>query len=971
MAEAYGFELIREEEVPEVNGVVRLYRHKRSGAELLTVSNDDENKVFGANFRTPPSDSTGVPHIMEHSVLGGSRKYRAKEPFVELVKGSMNTFLNAMTYPDKTIYPVASQNLQDFYNLVDVYLDAVFHPLLTREHLAQEGWHFELESPDAPLMYRGIVFNEMKGAYSSPDNVLYRYSSQELLPDTPYGVDSGGDPKEIPNLTYEQFKAFHEMFYHPSNARLYFYGDDPEEERLRILDAYLRDFEAKEVASAIPLQRPFPEPRTIIRPYSVDANETDPKNMVMVNWALPEITNPADRLLLSVLDYCLLGTPGSPLRQTLLDSGLGEDTVGGGFSSHTRQVTFDIGLKGVKTENRDKVEPLVMETLSRLAESGFDGELVEAAVNTIEFSLRENNTGSYPRGLLIMLRTLSQWLYDRDPIEPLKYEAPLAEVKKKLAENPELLPELIGTYLLNNSHRLTVILEPDPELNQREEAEERAKLDAIQKSLSDEEIQAIIDYTAELKKRQETPDPPELLAQIPSLTLDDIDKENKTIPIEATTYNGAQLLFHDLFTNGIAYVDVGFNFHTLPEELLPYIKLFGRALLELGTETEDFIKLSQRIGRKTGGISPSAYTSAVEGEDQAAAWFFVRGKGTMSQAQDMLAIIRDILLTVKLDNQERFRQLVLKAKARMESGLVPGGHSIVNTRLRAYYGEAGWLAEQLGGVSYLFFLRQLAEQVENDWPAVLAKLEQLRKLLVNREGMVCNVTLDAANWQKFQPHVQAFIDELPAAPKQIQRWQPQLARVDEGLTIPAQVNYVGKGTKITDLGYEWHGSISVITNYLRTTWLWEKIRAQGGAYGAFVSTDRRLGVLTYLSYRDPNLLNTLKNYDETAVFLRHLDLHEDELVKSIIGVIGDLDSYQLPDAKGFTSMIWHLLGESDARRQQYREQVLNTTADDFKAFADVLDAVAREAQIVVLGSSEAITQANKEGQLGLKVTKVL
>ena len=958
---SHGFKLLREEHIDELNTDAQIWRHEKTGAELLSLSNDDENKVFAITFRTPPDDSSGVPHIMEHCVLGGSRKYPVKEPFVELLKGSLSTFVNAFTAPDRTYYPVASTNTQDFYNLVDVYLDAVLHPLLTPFHLQQEGWHYELEDVDEPLVYKGVVFNEMKGAYSSPDNVLHRYGQQTLFPDTPYGVDSGGDPEVIPDLTYEQFKEFHDTYYHPSNSRIFFYGDDDIEDRLRILDSYLREFEMLDVDSRVSLQPLFAAPKRFTFPYSVEAGEAaDNKAMIDISWMLPEAVDTELVWSLSILSHALVGTQASPLRKALIDSGLGEDLTGSGLSTSLRQMTFGVGMKGIRKEDADKVEALIYETLNQLAADGLEPEMIEAAVNSIEFSLRENNTGSFPRGLGLLMRVMNTWNYGRDPLIPLKYEAPLTAVKANIAHNPTYFQELIQTYLLANSHRVTLLLEPDAALNQSKEAAEKEKLAAIKAQMSAADLEEIIATTAALKVRQETPDTPEALAAIPMLTLADLDKESKTIPSVESEAHGSTILHHDLFTNGIVYLEVGFNLKQVPAELLPYVKHFGRSLLKMGTKMEDYVKLSQRIGRKTGGINPVYFASTKATSADSAAWFFLRGKATMEQSQELLDIMRDMLLTVKLDNQERFRQIVLEAKARQEAGLIPGGHQVVNGRLRAKFNEADWASEQMGGITQLFFLRQLSQDVEADWPGVLAKLEAVRQHLLNRSQMICNVTLDDENWAQFQPQLHDFISTMPANKVILADWAVALASSSEGLTIPAQVNYVGKGANLYDLGYKLHGSNAVIRKFLGTTYLWEKIRVQGGAYGGFCTFDRDSGVFTYLSYRDPNLEKTLANYDGTAAFLRNLELHEDELTKSIIGPIGRFDAYQLPDANGFTALSRHLIGLTDEARQQYRDEVLSTTVADFQAFGEVLAQMKEDGVVVVLGSADAINAANED-----------
>jgi Zn-dependent M16 (insulinase) family peptidase len=971
MALIHGFELIQEGELPELNTRARLWRHARTGAELLSLENDDENKVFGIVFRTPPSDSSGVAHIMEHSVLCGSRKYPLKEPFVELVKGSLKTFVNAFTFPDKTCYPLASQNLQDFYNLMDVYVDAVFHPLITRQTLQQEGWHYELNAPDEPLTFKGVVFNEMKGNYSSPENRLSRSIQHSLFPDNAYGVDSGGNPRHIPDLTYENFKRFHQTFYHPSNARIFFYGDDDPDERLRRMQAYLAEFEALQVDSQVELQPRFERPQRLVLPYDAGEDTHSKKNYVTVNWMLADGLDAQRRLALQILAYILIGTPASPLRKALIDSGLGDDLAGLGFENELRQMAFSTGLKGVAGENVDRVERLILDTLGDLRQDGIEDEMIAAALNTIEFRLRENNTGSFPRGIALMLRSLTTWLHGGDPLAPLAFEAPLKSIRAELQRDPGFFQGLIDEYLLANSHRTTLILQPDAQLRQREEQAEKKRLEKVRQSLTQSELEGLVEETRQLKLRQETPDPPETLAKIPSLTLEDLERENKLIPLETMDLEGGEVLYHDLFTNGIVYLDVGFDLHALPQEYLPYVTLFGRALLETGTARQDFVRLSQRIGRATGGIRPSTLISARRDGDQAVARLFLRGKSTMTQAGELLDILRDVLQSARLDQRERFMQIVLEEKADQEARLIPGGHAVVNSRLNATFGEAGWAGEQMGGVSYLFFLRQLVQQIEQDWGAVQTVLERMRALLLNRNLMVVNVTLDAENWSQFQPRLAGFLGELSAAEARTAQWVLPSQPAYQGLSIPAQVNYVGKGADLYHLGYQLDGSVLVVTHYLRTTWLWERVRVQGGAYGGYVFFDHRSGVLSYLSYRDPNLLATLQNYDRAAEFLHDLQLNQDELTRAIIGVIGTLDAYRLPDAKGYTSMVRHLLGEDDGFRQRLRDQVLATTPAQFHTFSEVLEKVRAAGHVVVMGSQEALSAANEERPGWLEITKVL
>ncbi len=971
----YGFELLRERYIDELKTQARLYRHIQTGAELLSMINGDENKVFGITFRTPPRDSTGVPHILEHSVLCGSRKYPVKEPFVEILKGSLQTFLNAFTYPDKTCYPVASQNLKDFYNLIDVYLDAVFYPRITPEIFQQEGWHHEMEKPDGPLVYKGVVFNEMKGANSSPDRLLAEYSQQALFPDTTYGLDSGGDPTVIPELTYEQFREFHRTYYHPSNARIFFAGDDDPDERLRRTDEYLREFEKTDVTSTVSLQPCFDRPRRVA--HSFAAGDDVSGSMMTVNWVLGETIDAVTNMALNILGYILLGTPGSPLRKALIESGLGEDVTGGGLEGELRQMFFSVGLKGITMGQEDAVEALILETLEGLATDGIGPEAVEAALNTIEFSLRENNTGSYPRGLVLMLRAMTTWLYDADPLALLSFESLLSEIKARIGSEKTFFETLIREQFLDNPHRTTVVMTPNPELESRVEAVEKERLSAVRDAASPEELRGIFENTEHLKKIQETPDSPEALATIPTLKIADLEKRNRTIPIAVLDEGDATVLYHDISTSGIAYIDIGLNLRSLPSRCVQYIPLFSRALFEMGTRKEDYVALSQRIDRKTGGIHPSLFVSAVKDAKRGAeARLFLCGKAMLPQTGALFAIVRDILMDVKLDNRERFRQMVMEEKARQEEHIVSGGHQIVNLRLGAHFGEAGRLSEQLSGVSYLFFLRELADRLEKDWPSVHATLEEMRSALVNRETMLFNVTVDEEGWKQVHPHLAGFVDGLPSVPSGAKAGLSGDLTVvveipeHEGLIVPSQINYVGKGADLYRLGYTYHGSVRVITRYLRTSWLWDRVRVRGGAYGAFCNFDKFSGVLTFLSYRDPNLLKTIEVFDETSTFLRNDALSGDELTKGIIGAIGDMDAYMFPDAKGYASMLRYLTGNTEEDMQQVRDEIFSTTAADFKRFADVLDEVAHHGLVKVLGSGSAI-EAAAGSAVPLKVIKVL
>ncbi len=948
-----GFKLHSQHQVPELSGTAQIFEHLKTGARLLSISNSDTNKVFGISFRTPPADNTGVAHILEHSVLCGSRKYPLKEPFKELIKGSLKTFLNAFTYPDKTCYPVASLNHRDFYNLIDVYLDAVFYPRLTPQVLQQEGWHYELEKSSDPLTYKGVVFNEMKGNYSSPDRMLEEYIQQSLFPNHVYGLDSGGNPEQIPQLTFEKLKSFHQQYYHPSNSYIYFYGDDDPEKRLEIVDQYLKDYEKLPLDSSIPAVEPFEKPRQIEKFYP--SGEGQDQAMVAVNWLLAESKDPVLKLAFRMLVYILVDTPGSPLRQALINSGLGEDLTEVTFEPNLKYLYFSAGLKGAKLSDTVKVEKLIFDTLQALAKTGFDQQLIEAAINTVEFRLRENKPErGFPQGLKLMQRALTTWLYDHDPLVLLAYEKPLSEVKHQINQNSHFFEDLIRKYLLDNSHRTTLTLKPDSQLLIQSQQQEVNRLAEVKSSMSDSDLQLVIQQTQQLKQSQNAPDSAAALASLPSLDIADLDRSSPKIPLRLDSISDLPLLYHDLPTNKINYLDLGFNLHALPAKLLPYAPLLAKIWLEADNQAYDYIQLTQRIGKHTGGIEPAILASSVRNQLQSTAWLFLRTKSLASQSAELFQILDSILRTPKIDNQSRIRQIVLKEKVQIEAELTPSGHQFSHTRLQAHFSESGWATEETQGVSYLFFLRQLISDIDKNWLLVLTNLRQTHELLVNRRNMLANTTLQPGDFPEFKSQLATMLQKLPSFPPVESSWKKTDYSSYEGLTLPTQVNYVSKAANIYDLGYKFDGSLLVLIKFLRNSWLWEKIRMEGGAYGAFCAFDHRSGLFSYFSYRDPNLLETLKNYDSTSDFLHQYQFTPSELARCIIGTIGELDHHLLPDDQGYISMIRYLCGDDDEFRQQIRDQVFAAKPSDFQQFCAILNLISKKGQVVVLGSESAI-----------------
>lgn len=978
-----GFKLTRDEYIDEVSSTGRIWVHEKTGTELISLSNDDENKCMSIVFRTPPADSRGTPHVLEHSVLCGSRKYPVKEPFVELIRTSLNTFLNAMTSSAWTAYPVASCNEQDFYNLVDVYMDAVFYPNLTPDTLAQEGHHFELEEGGTAkdVKISGVVRNEMVGAYNSGDRVLGMASQRVLYPDTTYGVESGGHPRDIPDLTWEQFKGFHDQFYHPSNARIFFYGDDVEEKRLAKADEFLSGFERKVVDSEIKLQKKWDAPKEFEFTYDAGAGDLSKKFMATVNWAI--IDTPVDKfdeeelLALSIANHVLLAMSSSPLRKALTDSNLGEDVVGGGLDTDTRQMNFSVGLKGMEKESIPKMQEIVFAVLEDAAKNGFQKEAVEASLNSIEFRLRENNTGSFPKGLAMMFRSVTNWILDADPFESLKFEAAMSKLRARLANDEPVFQDVIRKYILDNTHRALVTLKPDPDFAKTEIAVEEERIADAVKGMSEDDLQKIVDNTKRLKALQAAPDDPKELAKIPRLGRSDLETKVKPVPYDRYDDNGVMVLHHPLATNGVVYVDMCFDMSRVPVELLPLMSVFVAAMTELGTNKRDFVSLQQEIARGTGGINSSTYVSqvfAADGNGPAVSKLTFRGKGMVNQVPTLLELMREVAMDVNVNNKDRIMQLLLEERAGMESGIAGSGHQVAMGRLGAMFRKTGAAGEAMGGIEFLSAVRELITRVESDWDSVSADLKTILAACISREGMMVNVTTASDDFKSVKPALSSFIENLPAKPVAPGGgWIDSIKltkRANEGLIVPSGVNYVAKAVNLGDLGFVTTGGHSLAAKALGTSYLWDRVRVQGGAYGGFCRLDPRTGGFVFASYRDPNVKATCDEYDGAAEYLTKLSLSDDQITSETIGMIGAMDSYQLPDAKGYASALRVLTGDTDEIRQERRDQVLGATNKDFHELGEMLENVKTSGTVVVVGGEEALKKAREDG-LDLELSNVL
>mmetsp|Transcript_64393 Transcript_64393/g.112423 ORF Transcript_64393/g.112423 Transcript_64393/m.112423 type:complete len:1091 (+) Transcript_64393:80-3352(+) len=971
------YEIIDSSSIEEYGLHVITYEHKKSGTEVISViAPEDSNKVFGAVFRTPPEDSTGLPHILEHSVLCGSRKFPVKEPFVDLIKGSLNTFLNAFTYPDRTCYPVASMNTKDFYNLIDVYLDAVLHPRAINDPqvLQQEGWHYEIEDPAKPLEYKGVVYNEMKGVYSSPDSIRNRGTQQALFPDNTYGVDSGGDPRRIPDLDFKQFKDFHSKYYHPSNSRMYFYGDDDPLKRLEILDEYLKDFDKIEIDSTVKYQKKIQEEKRLEIPFPVQPGRPA-KHTLTVNWLLnDEPMTEAERLAVDVLDSLMLGRSSSPLRKKLTESGLGDSVVGGGLSDQLLQATFSVGLKGVKPENASKVEALVQEEINRLAKEGFDEGDIKAAMNTEEFGLREFNTGGFPKGLSVMLRMANRWNYDQNPLEGVRFEKPLQKLKDDLAAGKPVFQDLLKKYFVSNKHKAVVEMIPDTELEKaNQEWEEKVLADA-KEAMSSSDIEEAMSLTSELKAAQKAEDPPEAKATLPKLGLEDIEREVETLPIEVEQLaDGVQVLTHDLQTSGILYADIAFDMSSIKEDDIVLIPLLTRMLTESGTTDLDEVQLGRRIGSETGGLGVSTFTSVKSGHGTLAdmndplMYLMARGKATKDKIPNLLGLVKNVLLDSRLDNKKRAIEILKETKTRQETAVITAGQRYGGSRLSARHSLLGYLGEATGGLTYMRNLASLLEEAEADWPKVQARLEAMRSMIVQKGDVVINLTGNREVLDSAKPTMEEFVGQIPASgtkgTKLADSWSAsKLVPIkNEGFSVPSQVNYVVKGAPIFEPGEAIKGSYSVASRFLSTGFLWDNVRVMGGAYGGFTQFGASSGIASFLSYRDPNLADTLSIYDRAADVLEEeaANLSDEDLLTAIIGTVGGLDRPMTADTKGYVSMVRHLTGETTEDRQRWRNEVIDTSKEDLLEYAKKLRAVKASGSTVVFGSQAALDSANE------------
>ena len=954
------YELLSKEEIPELNSVGYLLRHKKTGARVSLLENADENKVFNIGFRTPPSDSTGVPHIMEHSVLCGSRDFPVKDPFVELVKGSLNTFLNAMTYPDKTMYPVASCNDQDFQNLMHVYMDAVFHPNIYKEEkiFRQEGWHYEMDSVDAPLSVNGVVYNEMKGAFSSPEDMLDREIMTTLYPETTYFHESGGNPKNIPDLTYEAFLDFHRKYYHPSNCYIYLYGNMDMTEKLEWIDEnYLSQYDYLKVDSEITLQKPFHEPKDRTVEYPVSAEEEGEDQAYLSYNAVVGTSLDADLYLaFQVLEYALLSAPGAPLKQALLDAGIGHDILSS-YENGIAQPYFSVIAKQAKEEQKEEFVKVVRDTLTGIVKNGFDRKALQAGINYYEFRYREADFGGYPKGLMYGLQMMDSWLYDENqPFLHLIALDRFGTLKKKLDQG--YFEELVQKYLLDNPHRAVLVLKPVPGLEAKETEELQKKLDAYKNSLTTEKQQAIVDFAKELKQYQDEPSPQEDLEKIPMLKREDIRRKTLPLTNEELSVEEVTVLHQDLFTAGINYIDLLFDAEQLPDDLIPYLGLLKHVLGYVDTENYSYGELFNEINCHTGGISSTVnlYGDVLEPEHFHTR-FEIRTKVLVENTDFAFAMIREIISRTKLDDDKRLHEILSQVKSRLHMYLTSSGHSAAAIRAMSKFSRSAEINDRMSGVAFFQTIDALEKDFDGQKETIKKNLRAVMEYVLRPEHLVVSCT----SWETGLDAVKAEIPALKAAlftgtlPEyEVPEKKEEKPVLKEGIKIPSAVQYVARAGHI---GY-YTGAYRILKVILSYDYLWIQVRVKGGAYGC-MSGFGRYGDSYLVSYRDPNLEKTNDVFEHTPEYVENFDAGERDMTKYIIGAISEMDTPLTPAAEGNRSMSAWITHMTEEDYQNVRNQVLDAQPEDIRALADGIRELLKEGSFCVIGN-ESRLEKDKE-----------
>ena len=961
-----GFEVKRVTPLSNLRSTAYELEHQRSGARVLHVHapHDSEN-LFAIGFPTPPADDTGLPHILEHSVLGGSRRYPVKDPFVEMLKMSMATFINAMTYDDKTVYPVASNVQQDFYNLAEVYCDAVFHPTLTENTLRQEGHHFELTEKgnlDSDLTIKGIVYNEMKGAFSSPDSLVYRYAYNGLFTDTPYRFESGGDPDHIPKLTYRKFKRFHRDFYHPSNSYIFIYGDLPTKSHLKFLRGHLRGFTRREVDSRIPRQPRWPEPRERTETYPVGPeDETKGKTYLTVSWLVGDGTDPQDVVAFSVLQLILLGHHGAPLYKALIDCKLGEDLTHSGYSAGTLESLFCVGLKGSEPNRHDAFVQVVLDTLKRIADEGIPEERIATAMQQIAYRYLEIES-MFP--LWLMDRSYSSWIYGADPLLFLRADELIAELKERLKQDPQLFSRIIRERLLNNPHRLALVCKPDRKMQARKDTAFSRKMARQKKRLGKEKLEKINAEAAKLEELQSQPNSPEALATLPQLKVSDLPPKPKHIPTAVEPEGRIAFLRNDVFANGVNYLHVDLDLSALPDELYPYMPLYSSCFRKMGAAGKRFVETAERVAAHTGGVHLQTNTSTHAKYPER---FMKRATLTMKtlddQAPEALQLLRDLAYDLDFSDKARLKDVVIQARASHRSAIARRGMDLaIKHACRGLNAEC-YLDEQISGIPQTRLIEQLAADFDRQIDPLVARLEQIRELLRKQGAMTVSFTGTTAVYEQVRRELRQWVSgkDVVTSSANEANWEAFSTPPREGLAFPMDVAYCVQAMSAPHVSHTDAPLLSVASRLLSLGYCWEEIRVKGGAYGGgcrFSGWERTF----YLSsYRDPAVKRTLDVYSGLRDYIARTDWSQTDVDRAIIGTAKEGERPFRPGSATGGALWRYLCGDTVALRESRHAAVLRATPKEIKrALLELLDANLSQASVCVVSSREKLEKANKD-----------
>lgn len=952
------YTVIEKREIKDLNSVSYLLKHNKTGARVALLSNDDDNKVFYIGFRTPPKDSTGVAHIIEHTVLCGSDKFPVKDPFIELAKGSLNTFLNAMTYPDKTVYPVASCNDRDFQNLMDVYLDAVFHPNIYHEEkiFKQEGWHYEMEDAEDELTINGVVYNEMKGAYSSPDDVLWREIMNSLYPHTAYAVESGGDPDVIPELTYEDFLAFHQRYYHPSNSYIYLYGNMDMAEKLAFIDEeYLSRYDALSVDSELESEKAFKATVTVEKEYPIMESESEENNTYLAyNISLGEAS---DRKLcygVGTLADILCMVPGAPVKQALLDAGIGTD-LQCAFDIGVKQPYFSIVAKNAEAGQKEEFVQIIEDKLRELSENGLDKEALLATINRDEFKYREADFGSYPKGLMYGLNMLESWLYDDS--RPFYYVELLDTYKAlKEAVNTSYFEDLIREYLIDNTHKSIVVVKPVKGLTGRKEKELAKQLAEKKAAMSKEEIEQIVRETGELKEYQETPSPKEDLEKIPLLTRADMRKEAAPYYNEEKKVGDTTLLYHDIYTNGIGYLRFMFDLRQVPEKLFPYVGILKVLIGLVDTKKHSYSELYNEINLKTGGIDPAVntYTDARD-LSRYTATFDLKVKTLYENLPHAFALAEEILTESVYTDPKRLFELIAEARSEKQAQMMTAGHTLAAGRALSYLSKTACVLQHMNGIPFYRLLEGLENEFETGKDDLIEKLEKVVHCIFRPENLMVDYTAQPEGLSGIESLVENFKSRLFTDPIDSDCYVPVPVKKNEGLMSSAQIQYVCRAGNFTKKGLPYTGALRVLRVMMGYDYLWTQVRVKGGAYGCMCNFGKS-GESYFVSYRDPNLEKTIDVYEKAADYIEHFEADERTMTQYIIGAVSEMDMPMTPAAKGNYSLGGYMTHYSYERVQQDRDELLATQVDTIRGLAAYIRAFMEDECLCVVGNEEKIKE---------------